>query len=75
MNEEMKKPSTLLLYPPKLLSDLNANTYTHRITSAQSLLYDVASQDKHQDGLFMGFGMLAVRNNSINTQGFLQLYY
>lgn len=75
MNEEMKKPSTLLLYTPKLLSDLNANTYTHRITSAQSLLYDVASQDKHQAGLFMGFGMLAVRNNSINTQGFLQLYY
>lgn len=49
-----EETSPLLLYPPKLLSDLNANTYKHRITSAQSVLYAAASQDKHRDGLFMG---------------------
>lgn len=42
----------------QLLSDLNANTYKHRITSAQHLLYGTASQDKHQDGLFMGLVLI-----------------
>lgn len=72
MNEK-KKPSTVLLRPPKHLSDLNANTCIGRVTHAQSSLYDTASQDKQQDGLFMGFGfnMFAVRNNSVNTQGLM----